>query len=172
MLVGDKIKELRRAHKMSQGELAEKAEISRISLGYYERNVRHPNVEVAKRIAIALGSSLEALFDNEAVKEAEEMAVQISQGDPSVRTKAYQAQLGWRLSSDTLYAIDHAEGRSNTFFLNEVKTIPESYLRESLLQEFESLNRRGKFEAVRRLEELVDSSRFSRELNASDDDKK
>jgi transcriptional regulator with XRE-family HTH domain len=77
MKFGEKITKLKKLKKMSQVELAEKTGISRDAISKYERGDVSPSLEYAKRIAEALGVSLDYLvsdseqdeaLDNEAVK--------------------------------------------------------------------------------------------------------
>lgn len=60
-MIGEKIKQLRIEKGLKQSELAEKAGISRVSVGFYERNERQPTIEIAIRIAHALGVSINCL---------------------------------------------------------------------------------------------------------------
>ncbi|HBF7094808.1 TPA: helix-turn-helix domain-containing protein [Clostridioides difficile] len=61
MSIGENIKTFRTAKMMTQEQLAEKAGISRVALGNYEREERTPNIEILKKIAIALDTSEEIL---------------------------------------------------------------------------------------------------------------
>lgn len=63
MNVGDKIKEFRLEKNMKQSDLADKAEISRVAVGNYERNERQPTIDIAVRIAKALDVSITELVD-------------------------------------------------------------------------------------------------------------
>ena len=70
MKFGEKITKLKKAKKMSQVTLAEKTGISRDAISKYERGDTVPSVDYAKRIADALGVSLDYLVsdnDNEDV---------------------------------------------------------------------------------------------------------
>jgi transcriptional regulator with XRE-family HTH domain len=57
MDLGSKIRELRKEKGMKQSELAEKAGLSRVSVGNYERNERIPDAEILSRLATALDST-------------------------------------------------------------------------------------------------------------------
>lgn len=61
MNIGEKIKSLRIKKGMTQQELAEKSNISRVSVGNYERGDRVPNIEVISNIANALGVTVNEL---------------------------------------------------------------------------------------------------------------
>lgn len=82
MNFGEKISKLKKTKKMSQVELARITGISRDAISKYERGDVLPSVEYAKRIAQALGVSLDFLvsdsqqeeaLDNEAVKRIKEI---------------------------------------------------------------------------------------------------
>ena len=82
MNFGEKISKLKKAKKMSQIELAKITGISRDAISKYERGDVSPSVEYAKRIAEALGVSLDYLvsdseqeeaLDNEAVRRIKEI---------------------------------------------------------------------------------------------------
>jgi transcriptional regulator with XRE-family HTH domain len=55
------ITDLRKAKNWSQAELASKTGISQVMVGKYERDDAVPSIEVAKKIADALGVSLDYL---------------------------------------------------------------------------------------------------------------
>lgn len=63
MNVGEKIKKTRLLKNMKQSDLAEKADISRVAIGNYERNERTPTVDVLEKIAIALDVDPNYLMD-------------------------------------------------------------------------------------------------------------
>ncbi|MDY2656417.1 MAG: helix-turn-helix transcriptional regulator [Candidatus Limiplasma sp.] len=58
----EKIKELRLNKGWSQEELAKKSGVGRISIIRYENNERIPQVDVASRIANALGCTIDELL--------------------------------------------------------------------------------------------------------------
>lgn len=62
MDLGSIIKKLRKEKDMKQSELAEKAGISRVAIGNYERNVRIPNAEILLKIANALDVNVSVLL--------------------------------------------------------------------------------------------------------------
>ncbi|TGY42494.1 helix-turn-helix domain-containing protein [Clostridium perfringens] len=62
MNLGNKIKELRLKQNLKQSELAEKAQISRVTLGNYERGTRVPHIINLKKIANALNVDVNELI--------------------------------------------------------------------------------------------------------------
>ena len=68
MVIGQRIKFFREQAGLKQSELAEKAEISRVAVGNYERGDRVPPVNIAQRIADALGMSVNDLLYPEDLK--------------------------------------------------------------------------------------------------------
>lgn len=62
MTLGQRIKQARKANKMSLRELAEKAEISAMAISKYERGLDTPSSGVLLRLAQALGVSIDFFF--------------------------------------------------------------------------------------------------------------
>ncbi len=63
---GKRVRKLRLARSWSQQELSLRAGISTPHISSIERDLRHPSLEYAKRMADALGVSLSALCDEDA----------------------------------------------------------------------------------------------------------
>jgi transcriptional regulator with XRE-family HTH domain len=61
MSLGSRLTTIRKEHKISQSELAEKAGIHANVLGRYEREEATPSVDMASKIADVLGVSLDYL---------------------------------------------------------------------------------------------------------------
>ncbi len=60
------IKERREALHMTQEDLAQAAKVTRVSIARYEAGERIPSVDIAARIAAALGCTVDDLIDKEA----------------------------------------------------------------------------------------------------------
>lgn len=60
--IGERIKEYRVARGLTQSDLANKANITRIALGNYERGQRIPTIDIFARIAMALNVSIDELM--------------------------------------------------------------------------------------------------------------
>jgi transcriptional regulator with XRE-family HTH domain len=82
MRLSEKITKLKKQRDLSQADLAERTGISKDAISKYERGDAVPSVEYAKRIADALGVSLdflvseeetEDILDKEAVKRIKEI---------------------------------------------------------------------------------------------------
>lgn len=61
-MTGNKIKELRKANKMTQQELAQKLELSPSAIGMYEQDRRMPSIELLIKIGQVFGVSVEYLI--------------------------------------------------------------------------------------------------------------
>ena len=68
-ILGQLFKKYRTGQKLSQEALAEKADVHPTYIGLLERGLRTPGVDVAQRIALALGKKL-----SEFVAEAERIS--------------------------------------------------------------------------------------------------
>jgi transcriptional regulator with XRE-family HTH domain len=60
--LGKKIRKLRKEQEMTQEDLALKAKVSSVYVGYIETALRTPSLQILRKIAKALGVSLEELF--------------------------------------------------------------------------------------------------------------
>ena len=81
MNIGNVISQLRDKNGFSQSDLADKSQVSRVMIGKYERGEAIPSIDAAKKIADALGVSLEYLvgetnqtsFDKRTVERIREL---------------------------------------------------------------------------------------------------
>ena len=64
MTIGKRISELRTEKGWAQNELAKRVGVSREMMGRYERDDAVPSIDIAKRMAEALGVSLDFLVGN------------------------------------------------------------------------------------------------------------
>lgn len=61
MTFGKKVKELREEQNWNRTELAEKIGVSHVMVGRYERDETAPSIEVARKMANVLGTSIDYL---------------------------------------------------------------------------------------------------------------
>lgn len=61
-VIGKRVQRLRKNHKYTQEELAEKVGISRAYMGYIEQGRYSPSLEVLEKVAKALKVSISNLF--------------------------------------------------------------------------------------------------------------
>lgn len=74
LLIGEKIKELRKAKKMSISELAEKAGVAKSYLSSIERGIQvNPSIQFIEKISIVLGVSINELIRENQSKQKEEL---------------------------------------------------------------------------------------------------
>lgn len=67
-MLGNKLKALRKAHKISQSELAKHIRVSRSTIAMWETNQRIPDLVMVKRLADFYGMSIDELLDRHAPK--------------------------------------------------------------------------------------------------------
>ncbi|MBU5267162.1 helix-turn-helix domain-containing protein [Virgibacillus proomii] len=73
-MIGEKIKELRKAKKMSISELAEKAGVAKSYLSSIERGIQvNPSIQFIEKISIVLGVSINELIRENQSKQKEEL---------------------------------------------------------------------------------------------------
>ena len=63
-IMGSRIKELRKEHKITQTELAEKLGTTQDTVSLWERGLRAPNVEVIFELSKIFDVSIDFLFGN------------------------------------------------------------------------------------------------------------
>lgn len=102
MDLGSKIKELRKEKGMKQSELAEKAGISRVAVGNYERNDRLPDAEILSRLAIALDSTPSELmgWNKSRSLEIENLRPEYKEKLECVQYKFYKEALNYWTQSE------------------------------------------------------------------------
>lgn len=61
----NQLEKLRTAKGMSRQALADAAQVARVSIGRYEKGDRVPDLNIANRLAKAIGCSIEDLIDDE-----------------------------------------------------------------------------------------------------------
>lgn len=57
-----RIKEFRARHDMTQQDLADKVGATRMTIVFLEKGTYNPSLKLAKKVAAALGSSIDELF--------------------------------------------------------------------------------------------------------------
>lgn len=62
ILIGDRIREVRKSKRLTQEQLAEKADISVTYLSEIERNIKRPGLNVFSKIVIALDTSADYIL--------------------------------------------------------------------------------------------------------------
>ena len=62
---GEKFKQLREAHNLTQSELAKKTGISQVNIHYWENDKRKPNIEFCEILADFYGVSIDELVGHE-----------------------------------------------------------------------------------------------------------
>ncbi|WP_167955620.1 helix-turn-helix domain-containing protein [Anaerosporobacter faecicola] len=164
MSLGENIKKLRIYRGLKQSELADMANISRISVGNYERDERNPSADITTRIAKALGVNIDDLIWSNADDIIDELSNSLVQYNVNeninMRTSKihsiFEAQLsllGYKL--DTVpyleaYYITDNEGNKIQFNLGEIEKLEEenlSYLKykfDELLKKHKQENKMSK----------------------------
>jgi transcriptional regulator with XRE-family HTH domain len=73
----NRIKEIRKEKKLSRKKLAEMAGLSPSYIQFIENEQRNPTVKTIKKIAAALGASLDELFSKDSKSEVREWLKQL-----------------------------------------------------------------------------------------------
>ncbi len=133
MAIGEKIKIIRKARQVTQKQLGVVTGLAEITIRQYEANKYAPSVENLRKIASALGVSLSEFLE------------------PSQILREYNPD------DDTWNSLIMDEhGNVKQYIQTQVtcNTFHPSVDQQALLRYFDSLNAKGKKEALKRVEEL------------------
>ena len=95
MRVGDKIKALRKAKKLTQEQLAEYLNVSSQAVSKWETGASSPDIDMLPRLAVFFQTSLDELFDFDRRKIAEEVDALVAQSVP-LREEPEKAEAFYR----------------------------------------------------------------------------
>lgn len=169
MTFGDKLKKLRKEHKFSQSELADKIDMSQQSIAFLETNKRKPSQKTLKKLSDFFNVPINYFLDyydnipNDSTfilhqeKYNNFMEFINSSFDELQSNPEYVSKLFFEYALHeylmSLNSIIHYFLKDKSVYL-EQNTIHENYL-NSLIYWFGKLNDNGKRELIKRLEELT-----------------
>lgn len=91
MTLGEKIYELRTQHNLSQGDLANKLDVSRQSISKWENGNSTPDLDKLTKLGKIFNISLDELVNNE---ETEKSIITTSEQSPAVQLKTREKKIG------------------------------------------------------------------------------
>lgn len=147
MNTGEKIKLARRKAGLTQKELGEKLKVSQAMIGQYENGKRNPKLQTVRKIADALEINLFDLIDDFEQYSPEEIAQDFRE-----RIKE-GAEITKNAAESTASAISEM-AKVGLALSDEAKET-------LLLHHYDKLNRSGKFEAIKRVEELTEIKKYT-----------
>ncbi len=172
--LGEKIKYYRKLKKYSQEILAEKANLSKMSIRRYESGERQPGIEALKKIASALDCQVSDIDENivvvpipkyELTPERLERAKQNAEAEELIKRKAS----GEELTSEEQQKIsDYFQRMIDGFsrFREYTKTLKnklDEIGENILLTDYRELNTEGQSEARKRVNELTEIPRYTKQ---------
>lgn len=102
IMIGDKIRTLRKKMKLTQEQLAEKADISVAFLGEVERNEKSPGLDVFANLVIALNTSADYLLKDElpsGQRYVDDETLRLLENVPPKHRKAINDMIEWYLKN-------------------------------------------------------------------------
>lgn len=148
MTTGQRIRQARKANKLSQKELADKLGVSASMVGQYENDLRNPKFETLKKIAGALNMSPIELLDERTssfVEYGRDLFVQ-----------------ALRKSEDAIKNGDH-EFELEGYKVDIQYDSESTNRRKELLEAFSQLNEEGQCKAVERVSELSEIPKYQKD---------
>lgn len=157
-MLGNKIREARVSKGMTQARLAEKIGVRHGIISKYETGMVSPTIDQLQKIAEALGVSPVEFFDiPEKYKEA------VAQTFDTARDEVRQQLIEEELASARWDIIWKAWGAADKAIIDSFSNVPDSIIRKYVLSAFGTLNRRGRIEAVFKMEGLARNPIFVEE---------
>lgn len=142
MTTGEKIKSFRKKQKITQKQLSEATGLAEITIRQYEANKYVPKIENLRKISSALGVKLSDFLEpGQTIKEydaSDDMWDILSKEDNGSVTRTIQTSVSIGTSSTPPLSIDQ----------------------QTLLKYFGILNAKGKKEALKRVNELSQISKY------------
>lgn len=143
MTIGEKIKLLRKKQKITQKQLSEATGLAEITIRQYEANKYAPKIENLRKISLALGIKLSDFLEpGQTIKEYDandDMWDILSKEDNGSVTRTIQTSVSIGTHSVSPLSIDQ----------------------QTLLKYFGNLNTKGKKEALKRVNELSQISKYA-----------
>ena|GEM_PF-4618932 len=164
-MIGNNIKNLRKKKGWSQELLATKCGLHRNSIYNIEKSATMPGMPQIKAIANAFEISVDELFDADTVLVAELVAENLFPNDEQKAIEYKESHLLEELEDEQLIFIANYYKQIDEVFIRETRIVHDSLLQREMIGAFNSLNRRGKFEALDRIHEMLHNQRYFNEPN-------
>lgn len=167
MNLAQKIKQARERAGMTQKEAACSMGISQQAYSQYESGRRTPKPETLKRIADAFGIQFSELFGvmptkGEKYQEALDQAIKDAmQRTGEIDHKQFLKKLREYNAGVTYGPLETLREKTDALYQEMLNGFSDSELKDIAFLSFESLNRVGKIEAIKRLSELEMLPRYS-----------
>lgn len=175
MEMGERIKNARIAANITQAELAKRLGVAYQNIGQWESGKRNPKLDTLQKIAKALNVPVARLYgleDRETpeLQEALDEAIKESADDQgNIDMYSFQENLRIRNAAIKYRDLIILRKKTDELYLEVLKGKTDDDLRSILCDDFDTLNRVGKIEAVKRVSELVSLRRFSSVFGSDDD---
>lgn len=190
MGVGTKIKAILKEQKKTIKQLAEESGVPLNTLySITKRDSTAVTYPVLEKVSKALGVTIESLLPDDSREEALDMAAYLTElftknyNDPNSedyhsprleKLMSYNYQLEAQIESQIeMLPFDQerkAQEMADKAFVSGMSGLPDSYIKRQILETFSGLNRRGKIEAMLRLDELSENPRFKDSPRYEDSD--
>ena len=152
MSFGNRLKEARKRSGMTQGKLAEKTELATGTIQMYERNKRKPTPKTLKKLAKALGVSYAHASNGEPYFYTFVDTIEPEDSENNVFNRNQQ-----------LDAMNDGGISIKTF--GEKEQVINLTAEAKLIDGYNNLNKQGKKEAIKRIEEMAYIPKYSRQFN-------
>ena len=161
MTIAERIRTARKNAGLTQRELGALLGVTQATVGQYENGTRNPKTETLQRFADALGVDFAALIGADVLLEAAKAAYDANRRNAELMQAfiPYYVDLATKGAIYGVYA--DALKASDVEFIASADNMSDDYILQTITDIFTAgLNRRGKLEALSRIQELSEIERF------------
>ena len=175
MTTGELIRKYRKAVGFTQKELGARSGIAEPTIRKYESNRLNPKIETLQKIAKALNIPVARLYglgDRETpeLQAALDEAIKKSADEQgNIDLDSFRENLIIENAHVIYRDLVTLRRKTDELYLEVLKNQTDDDLRSILCDDFDTLNRVGKIEAVKRVSEMVSLRRFSSVFGSDDD---
>ena len=164
MTTGQRIQHARKQAKLTQAELGARLGVSGSMIGQYENGFRNPKIETLERISDALGVPLVDLMDisPEEKEEMEDIAERAARDGRVTKEAVMRFQLEEKLNPSPAQILNDIEDAADAAIVDQYASISDAQLRKMCEEALQYLNRLGRIEAARRLDELSEIPKYQK----------
>lgn len=163
--VSEQLKYYRKQAKMTQKQLSEETGIAEITIRQYEAGKYQPKIENLHKISNALNVPLSFFLDDDFFdcldlpEQDEEMFIQNKINE--LKTNPTLTNEEKKKKSRELYSQIEILGHTHLEEVNNAEKLLEQYQEETIICDFRKLNEIGKDEALKRVAELTELSKYT-----------
>lgn len=172
MSIGSRVRDFRLEKGLTQKQLGDLCGMADSAIRRYESDRGNPTEKTLKRIASALGVSLIDLMDisSEELEEMEDIAERAARDGRVSKEDVMRVQIESKIAMLPYERLNAIEDAADTALIEQYKGISDDQLHSMCEESFQYLNRLGRIEAARRMDELTEIPKYQKAETPTDGD--